>query len=125
MNMNIVYNDIAYVLQRNATTTHNVYVSSSPIQGFVTVKDELLGQLYKHVLREHNPKRLRLTHGVPESPWFRGDSIIVGVISDNVVLAAFASNRVLPEPDGAVCQALPVVGPVRVTFPAVIDRVTG
>lgn len=56
----IVYNDIAYILQCDATTTHNVDIGSTSIQGLVAVEDQLLGKLYEHVLREHDPQRLCL-----------------------------------------------------------------
>lgn len=100
--MNVVYNDIAYILQCDATTTHNVDIGSTSIQGLVAVEDELLGEPYHHVLREHDPQRLRLDHSVPQCPRLRAHRVVVRVVRDNVVLAVLAPQRVLPEPYCAV-----------------------
>ena len=55
VDMNVVYNDIAYKLESNAPTTHNVHISPSPIESLVAIKDELLRQLNEHVSGKHNP----------------------------------------------------------------------
>lgn len=102
MDMHIVDDDIAYVLQSNASSARNVNISSSPINSLVAIKDELLIKLDEHVAREHNPQWFRLYHGVSQSPrlWIHG--IIVGRVSNNVVLPTFASKSILTKPDCAV-----------------------
>lgn len=103
VDMHIVDDDIAYILQSNATPTRNVNISSSPIKSLVAIKDELLRKLDEHVAREHNPQRFWLNHSVSQSSrlWIHG--IIVRRVGDNVVLPTFASKSILTKPDCAVC----------------------
>ena len=99
----VVYNDIAYILQYcDATTTHNVDIGSTSIQGLVAVEDELLGKLCEHVLREHYPQRLCRDHRVPQRPRLRVHSVVVRAVGDNVVLAVLSCERVLPESNRAI-----------------------
>lgn len=125
MDVNIVYNNIAYILQRNATTSDNMHISSTAIKRLVAIEDELLWELYQHILREHYPQRLFLDHRVTQSPRLGRDHVVVGVVGDDVILAVLAAERVLAEANGAVGQALAVVGPIGVAFPAVVDGVAG
>ena len=78
-----------------------------------------------HVGRKNYPEGFVLDDGVPEGArsWVRG--VVVGGVGDHVDLATFAAHCGLAEPNGAVGQALAVVGPVGVAFPAVIYWVAG
>lgn len=124
VDMDVVNDDIAYVLQCDTPTTHNVDVSSTPIQRLVAVKDELLGKLDEHVLREDDPQGLCLYDRVPQGSrlWVYG--VVVGVVGDNVVFAVLAAESILAEANCAVSEALAVVGPVWVAFPTVVDGVS-
>lgn len=124
VDMDVVNDDIADKLQGDAATTHNVDVSSAAIQCLVAVEDELLGKLDEHVSREDDPQGLCLYHGVPQGSRLRVHSVVVGVVGDDVVFAVLAAESVLSEADGAVSEALAVVGPLRVAFPTVVDGVS-
>lgn len=102
VDMHIVDDDIAYILQSNASPTGNVNISSTPIKSLVAIKDELLRKPNEHVAGEHNPQRFRLNHGVSQSPRPRIHSIVVGRVGDNVKLPTFASESVLTKPDCAI-----------------------
>ena len=55
VNVYIVNNDIADILQSNAPTAHDVHISPTSIQSLVAIKYKLLLQLNEHVTWEHNP----------------------------------------------------------------------
>ena len=122
--MHIVDDDIAYVLQSDASTTHNVDIGSAAIEGFVAVEYEFLGELDEHVAREHNPEWLSLNHSISESACPRSHGIVIRRVRHNVILTTFASMSILAKPYCTICKALPVVWPIWITFPAVVDRVT-
>lgn len=102
MNVNVMYDDIAYILQSNAPSSHNVHISTATINCLVAVEDQLLRQLYHHITRKHYPQRLILYHPIPQRPRFRVNHIVVGGIRHQIKLPTFSSLRVLPEPDHAV-----------------------
>ena len=39
VDVNVVNNDIANILKSNAASTHNVHISSTPINGLVAIKN--------------------------------------------------------------------------------------
>lgn len=55
VNVYVMNNDIADILQSNAATALNVYISPTSVQSLVAIKYKLLLQLNEHVTREHNP----------------------------------------------------------------------
>lgn len=77
VDVNVVNDDVAYILESNAATTHNVDISATPIKGFVAIKDELLRQFDHHITGEHNPQWLRLYHCVSERAGFRVNGVVV------------------------------------------------
>ncbi|KAI3441449.1 uncharacterized protein J3R85_002364 [Psidium guajava] len=125
MDVDVVYDDVTDVLQRDASAAHDVDVRPPAVHRLVAVEDELLGQPYQHVRREDDPQRLLLDHRVPERARLRAHGVVVRRVGDDVYLAVLPAERVLAEPDRAVGEPLPVVGPVRVALPAVVDRVAG
>ena len=64
VDMDVVDDDITYVLQRNAATADDVDIGAAAVQGFVAVEDEFLREFDEHIGREDDPQRLRLYHGV-------------------------------------------------------------
>lgn len=124
VNVYVVNNNIAYILQSNAATTRNVNISPTPIKGFIAIKNEFLGQFNEHVSGKHNPKGLRLYHSISESSWPWIDSIIIRGVSHYIIFTVLATHCVLPEPNSAIRQPLAIVGPVWVTLPAIIYGVT-
>lgn len=124
MNVNVVNDHIADVLQRDASTADNVDVRPAAVQGLVAVEDELLGQPYQHVPREHDPQWLLLYDGIAQRPRLRVHRVIIRGISDNVHLTIPAADGILPEPHGTVGEPLPVVGPIWVALPAVVDGIS-
>lgn len=125
VDMYVVNNDIADVLQSNAAATHNVNISTTPIKSFITVKDEFLREFDEHVAGKHVPQRFNLNHSITKCARPRIDSIIVRGVGDNVEVSVLAAESVLSESNAAICKSLAVVGPFRVTFPAVIYGVSG
>lgn len=64
VDMDVVDDDIAYVLQCNAATADYMDIGAAAVQGFVAVEDEFLFEFDEHVGGEDDPERLRLYHGV-------------------------------------------------------------
>lgn len=62
VDMNIVNDNIGYILERNATTAHNVHISPTSIKSLVAIENEFLGKLNKHITWKHNPQGLYLYH---------------------------------------------------------------
>ncbi|KAK3406272.1 hypothetical protein EUGRSUZ_K02439 [Eucalyptus grandis] len=110
---------------RDASATGDVDVHAAAVEGLVAVEDELLRQPDQHVGREDDPQRLLLDNRVPQRARLWAHGVVVRRVGDDVYVAVLAAQRVLAEPDGAVGEPLPVVGPVRVALPAVVDWVAG
>nr|GMD33628.1 hypothetical protein Pyn_29454 [Ipomoea batatas] len=92
VNVHVVDDDVADVLERNAAAAGDVDVGAAPVHGLVAVEDELVLQLDGHVGGEDDPQRLRLDHGVPERPRLRLHRVRVGGVGDDVDLAAFPAH---------------------------------
>lgn len=78
-----------------------------------------------HIGSENDPEWFFLNHGVPESSRFWIHGVLIGRIGDDVDLTAFPADGVLTESDGAIRQSLPVVSPIWIAFPAIVDWVSG
>ena len=125
VNVDAVDDDVAHVLQGHAAPAGDVHIGSSPVYGLEAVDDELVLEFDEHVGGEGNPQGLSLDHSVPESARSGVDGVLVGGVGDHIELTALAAHSVLAEPNAAVGEALPVVLPVGVTPPAVVNGVTG
>lgn len=101
VDVNVVNDDIANILESDAATAHNMNVSPTAIDSFVAIEDELLRQFNHHITGKHNPQWLRLNHGVSESTRFRVHGVVVRGVGDDVEFATLASLGVLTEPNGA------------------------
>lgn len=125
VDVDVVDDDVGHELERHAPVAHDVDVGAAAVDGLEAVHDELVLQLDGHVGGEHDPERLLLDHGVPERArdGFRG--VAVGGVGDHVDLTPFASHGVTAEPNAAVGELLPVILPVGVATPAVVDGVAG
>lgn len=77
VNVNVMYDDIAYILKSNAATTNNVNISATAINGLEAVENELLRQLNHHVTWENNPQRFILYYSVSQRARFRVYSVVV------------------------------------------------
>ena len=125
VNVDVVDDDVAHLLDREASVAGDLHVRASPVDGFVASDDELVPEFDPHVAGEDDPERLRLDHGVAEGSGGRVRRVVVGGVGDEVKAAAFAAERALSEADGAVGEALAVLRPVWVAAPAVVDWVSG
>jgi len=102
MDVNVVYDDIAYILQSNAASSDDVHISTASIDGLVAVENQLLGQLNHHVAGEDDPQWLVLYHSVSQRPRFWVHRVLVRGISDHVKFTTFPSLCILTKPNGAV-----------------------
>jgi hypothetical protein len=119
-----VDDDVVHKLEREASASGDVNIVATPVDGLVTVHDELLLQLNVHVAVEDYPERLRLNDAIAKRPFFRVNHVAVAVIRDNIYLSVFATNGILAETKGAISQRLPILGPTWITPPAVVHRVS-
>lgn len=124
MNVDVVDNNVVDELKREASTTSNVHIVATSVEGLVTVHDELLLQFDVHVAAEDDPERLVLDDPVAKRPFFGIDDVVVTVVGDDVDFTISSADSVFAEADGATRKRLPIVGPVRIAPPAVVNRVT-
>lgn len=114
---------IRHVLYRYAWPTSNVDARASAVDCLERVDHQLFLELDHHITLENDPQWLLLDDTVPKCAWLRVHGVVARV-SHHVNLAVSAPDGVLTEPDRAVCQPLPVLLPIAVTPPAVINWVT-
>ena len=125
VNVDVVDDDVAHLLDREASVAGDLHVRAASVDGFVASDDELVSESDPHVAGEDDPERLRLDHGVAEGSGGRVRRVVVGGVGDEVKAPAFTAERALSEADGAVGEALAVLRPVWVAAPAVVDWVSG
>ena len=112
MNVNVVNDDVVHELKREASTSRNVNIVATAVDGLVTVHDELFLQSNVHVAAEDDPKRLASNDSIAKSPFFWVNDIVITVICDNIYLSVLTTDGILAKAKSAVSQRLPVVGPV-------------
>ena len=117
--------NVCHVLDCNAWPSGNVDAGASAVDGLEGVHDQLLLQFDHHISFENDPQWLLLDHCISESSGLRVYRVVVFGVCHNVNLPVSSTHRMLSEPDCAVCQILPVLFPIRVAPPAVIDGVAG
>lgn len=125
VDVDAVDDDVGGVVDGDARPVADVDAGSSPVDGLEGVHDQLVLEPDHHVPLEYDPEGLVLDHGVPQGARPGVHRVVVARVRDNVDPAVFPPEGVLPEPNSAVGQALPVALPVRVAPPAVIDWVAG
>lgn len=120
VNVHVVDDDIAHILQRDASVPRDLHIGTTPIYGLVVVDNQLVLELDDHVVLERDPEGLVLDDSITKGARGRTDCVVIRGIRHLIETAPFASHRTLAEPNSAVSQALPVISPVRVASPAVI-----
>lgn len=100
-------------------------ILATTVDGLVAHHNELLLEFDVHVARKYNPKWLGLEDAIAECSYLGIHDIIVAVVSNHVDLPIFTTDCILPESNGAVCKGLPVLFPVPIAPPAVVDGVAG
>lgn len=117
-----VNDHIRHILYGDARPAGDVHARSSAVDRLERVDHQLLLELDHHVTVEDDPQWLVLDGTVPKCPWL-GVHRVVSRVCHHVNLAVTSSDRVLPKPDRAVRQPLPVLIPIGVTAPAVVNGV--
>ena len=123
MDVESMYDNVGHKLYSNAWSTCNVNTSSPAINGLEGVHDQLFLQLNHHVPSKDDPQGLILDDCIPKSPRLRIHHIIITGVCDHVNLSVLATYGILPKPNCTISQALPVLLPIGVTPPAVINGV--
>ena len=123
VDVDAVDDDVADVLEGDAAAAGDVDVGAAAVDGLEAVDDELVLEFDHHVAGEGDPEGVGLDHSVPEGARSWVDGVPVGGVGDDVEPAALAAHGVPTEPNAAVGEALPVVCPVGVAPPAVVDGV--
>lgn len=118
-----VDDDVRHVLDGDARPAGDVHAGAPAVDGLEGVEHELLLEPDGHVAGEDDPEGLVLDDAVPQGARLRADRVVARV-GHHVDLAVPAPDRVLAEPDRAVCQTLAVLLPIGVAPPAVVDRVS-
>lgn len=123
MYVNAMNDDVGGIMNGYAWSISNVNTCTSTINSLERVHDQLLLQLNHHVSFEYNPQWLILYHSMPESSRLRIHRVIVAGIRDDINPTVSSPNSILPKSNGAISQPLTVCLPVRVTPPAVVNRI--
>ena len=128
MDVNPVNDNVGHILYRNARTVGNVDIGTSAVDCLavdclVTVHDKLFFELDDPVSLKNDPQRLSLNNSMAQGAWPWSDRIIVIGIYDNIESAVLPSKSIPTEPNGAVCKPLPIVFPIWIAAPAVVDGV--
>lgn len=99
VNVDVVDDDVAHLLYRQAPVAGDLDVRASPVDRLEAPDDELVPERDPHVAGEDDPERFRLYHGVAEGSgkWVR--RVVVGGVGDEVKAAAFAAECALSEAD--------------------------
>lgn len=113
--------DVRHVLNRNAGSAGDVDTGATAVDGLEGVHDQLLFQSNDHVASEDDPKGFVLDHCVPESSRFWVDGIVVAGVGDDVDLSVTAANGVFAEPNSTVGESLPILLPIGIAPPAIVD----
>lgn len=116
--------DIGNILDCDAPSISNVDIGSSAINCLEAVHDELLLQRDNHVPLEHNPERPILDNSMAKSTRPGVNRVIISGVSDNIEFSITTTNGVSAKTNTTVGKALPVLLPVGVTTPAIINGVT-
>lgn len=97
VNVDVVDDDMAHLLDREATMAGDLDIRASSIDCFVASDDELVFEFDSHVAGEDDPEWFRLNHGVSKCSgnWIR--RVVVGGIGDEVKATAFSSECSLSE----------------------------
>ena len=123
MDVHAVDDDVAHVLQRDAAAASDVHVRTPPVDRLVAVDNELVLEANVHVSREDDPQRPVLEGAIAERPRRRVDHVVVAVIGHHIDRSILAADRVLAESNRAIRKRLPILPPVRIASPAVVDGV--
>ena len=124
MNMKTMDYNIGDKLNGNTTPIGNMNIDSSAINGLETVHDQLLLELNRHVLLEHNPERLLLNDSMAEGAWSGVNRVIIPGVRDDIEAAVTAPNGITAETNTAISETLPIEVPARVAAPAVVDGIS-
>lgn len=125
VNVNVVNDDVVHILNRKARSSSDVHIVTTTVESLETVHDELLFELYVHVAAKHNPEWLGLNDAIAECPFLGVNHVVVAVISDYIYFSVFTTDGVLAKAKGAICELLPILGPVCIAPPTVVDGVAG
>ncbi|KAG2384001.1 uncharacterized protein HKW66_Vig0152360 [Vigna angularis] len=123
LNANSVDDDVVRELYGEATTVLDLNVGTTTVDGLVGGNEKLLLQSDDHAALEDDPKWTLLGDGISEGSWLRVDHVLVGVIGDNVNGSTEPTHCASSEPFSASGQPIPVVGPVFVAPPAIVNGV--
>lgn len=118
-----MYDNISHELDGNAWPIGDVNVCSPAVDRLVRIHDQLFFQPDHHVMLEDDPQWLLLDHCVSEGTGLWVHWIVIVRIGHNIDLAILSANCILAKPICAVSEPLAVLLPVRITPPAVVDRV--
>ncbi len=99
-------------------------IEASAIDGLETGHDKLFFESHVHIAGEDDSERLCLSNTVAQRAWCGVHSIIVTVIGNNIDMPSVSTDGLTAEPESTVRKALPVVFPVPITSPAIVDRIS-
>ncbi len=99
-------------------------IEASAVDGLETGHDKLFFESPVHIAGADDSERLCLSNTVAQRAWCGVHSIIVTVIGNNIDLPSLSTDGLTAEPESTVRKALPVVFPVRITSPAIVDRIS-
>lgn len=123
MDVESMYDNVGHILYSNACSTCNMDASTPAIDGLEGVHYQLFLQLDNHIPRKDDPQGLILDDCITQSPGLWIHHIIITGVRHDVNLPILPTNGILPKSNCAIRQALPVLLPVGVTPPAVINGV--
>lgn len=118
-------NDIANELKHKPSSTGNMDLKTTAIDGFITSKNKLLAELDVHSTGEDDPEWFRQEDGVAEGSRLRINHVVIGAVIDNINSPQFSAVGAMAKPFGAISKAFPVLSPVGIAPPAFVDSVVG
>lgn len=97
VNVNVVDDDVANLLNREASMAGDLNISATSVDCLVASDDELVFEFDTHVAGEDYPERFRLDYGVTKCSgnWVR--RVVVGGIGYEVKATAFTAECSLSE----------------------------
>ncbi|ERN09135.1 hypothetical protein AMTR_s00014p00175360 [Amborella trichopoda] len=113
---------MANTLDGDAGTICNVDACSTPINGLITVHDELILKCDDHVMTKYYPQRFSLDDTVAQRAGLGVDRVIRGV-GHSIYTAIAASKCATTEAYAAVSKGSTEDSPIRVSTLATVDLI--
>lgn len=115
--------DIGDILDGNTGSVGNVDISATSINCLEAVHDKLLLKCDHHVLLKSDPEGFILDDCVSKCSWQWIHRIIIARVCHNIEISIPATNGISTKANPTISKSFPIVVPVRITPPAVINWV--